>query len=49
MTMDRKDFIRHCINCGYCSRKTAEEYAKHKEEFSMSDIVAVYNKNKVTK
>lgn len=40
--MTKSEFLKRCHDSGYCDKKTAEEYAKNKDEFTEGDLIAVY-------
>lgn len=40
--MTKAEFLKRCHDNKYCDKKTAEEYAKDKTEFSEDDLIAVY-------
>ena len=40
--MNKPEFVKCCHDGGYCDKKTAEEYAKNKDEFTEDDLIAVY-------
>ena len=40
--MTKDEFIKLCVDCGYCGKKTAIEYAEKKDEFSHDDFGHVF-------
>lgn len=42
--MDKAEFIRNAVRCGYCSKKIAEEYAEGKDTLTDDDFIEVYRK-----
>lgn len=40
--MLRDEFIRTASRMGYCSKKQAEKYAQHRDEFSEADFIEVF-------
>ena len=42
--MEKAEFIKLAVRCGYCSKKIAEEYAEGKDTLSDDDFIEVYRK-----
>lgn len=40
--MTKSQFIAGCIMCGYCTKKTAEQYAADKDELTEADFEEAY-------
>ena len=37
--MTKSEFLKRCHDSGYCDKKTAEEHAKNKDEFTEDDLI----------
>ena len=46
--MNKEEFIRLSVHCGYAKKHVAESYVKEnpKEEYTTDDFIAMYNKSK---
>ena len=40
--MNRSEFVQNAVKRGYSTKRAAEEYAKGRDEFTQSDLIAVY-------
>lgn len=45
--MDKKEFVKTCVLCGYASKKNAIAYAKSKDELTEDDYADGANQNLV--
>lgn len=43
--MDKKEFVKTCVLCGYASKRNAIEYAKGKDELTEDDYAEVFRIN----
>lgn len=43
--MNKKEFVKTCVLCGYASKKRAIEYAKSKDELTEGDYAKIFRIN----
>lgn len=44
-SINRDEFVKICIMCGYASKKNAKKYSMTKDEFTIEDFEYIHNYN----